>query len=156
MREGEIHRTTVYIPKRYYIIAKSMGINMSQSFTQYLEQLIKEDPETVIMKEIEEYKEKIRQLELKLKVIREKKRKQQEKEKAMETIANKIAEWLTKRLSSIPDDFNKERFLEKTKEIITKNYGVNMDINILHNFAEKIQGNGGLKKEDILEVLEIG
>ncbi|HEC76052.1 MAG TPA: hypothetical protein ENI33_02190 [Thermoplasmatales archaeon] len=154
MGEDNIHRTTIYIPKKLYIIAKSMDINMSQSFSKYLEQLIKEDPETIIMKEIEEYKEKIRQLEAKLQIIREKKKQQQEKEKAIENVAQRIAEWLSKRLFNIPET-DSNRFMRKTKEIIIKNYGVNIDENTLYDFAEKIKGNGGLKKEDIMEVLEI-
>ena len=153
MKEDSIHRTTVYVPKRLYIIAKSMGINMSQSFVKYLEQLIKEDPETVIMKEIEEHREKIRQLEAKLQIIREKKKQQQEKQKAIENTAQKIAEWLSKRLQNIP--VNRERFIEKTREILLKDYGVNIDTKTLYDFSDRIKGNGGLKKEDIMEVLEI-
>lgn len=153
MGEENIHRTTVYIPKKLYIIAKGMDINMSQAFSKYLEQLIKEDPETIIMKEIEEYKEKIRQLEAKLKIIREKKKQQEEKEKAIENIAQKIASWLSKRLLNIPDD--PKKFISKTKELLIKDYGINIHEDILYNFAEKVKGNGGLKKEDIMEVLKI-
>jgi len=157
MGEENIHRTTVYIPKKLYLIAKSMGINMSQSFVKYLEQLIEEDPETVIMKEIEEYKEKIRQLEAKLKIIREKKKQQQEKQQAIENVATKIAEFLTVRFKNFLQASKEYRlvdtnhFIAGTIDLVEKNYGIFIEYDEMVKLLQKVNGNGSkIDKEDIL------
>jgi len=158
MGEENIHRTTVYIPKRLYLIAKSMGINMSQAFVKYLEQLIEEDPETVILKEIEEHKEKIRQLEAKLKIIRERNKKQQEKQRAIENVATKIAEFLTLRFKQFIKNTSEEEriwagseFIASTIDIIQKDYGIFIEYNEMVKLFEKVDANGfRIEKEDII------
>lgn len=156
MGEEAIHRTTVYIPKRLYLIAKSMGINMSQSFVKYLEQLIEEDPETVILKEIEEYKEKIRQLEAKLKIIRERKKQQQERQKAIENVATKIADFLTLRFKQFirytsTSKENCDKFIINTINLIKRDFGISIEYKDMIKLFEKVDANGSkIKKEDII------
>ena len=150
MGEDSIHRTTVYIPKHLYIIAKSRDINMSQAFTRFLEKLIKEDEEKIILKEIEKHKEAIRQLEAKLELVRQRKKEQEATQKALHEVAMKIAKWLTQRLKQIPD-VNATFFIKKTREILQRDYGIIIENDELLELSHKVKSNGSvIEKEDII------
>jgi len=154
MKEEEIVRTSIYLPKSLFLAIRSKQINLSREVREYLYQRIQEDEEQKLIKEIEEHKKIVRQLEAKLAIIKKKKKEEEEKRKILYQLADKIAKWLDIRLRNIPEK-NQQFFINKTIEILKSKYNVELSDKHIISLSNKIKSNGNkIKIEDILQILE--
>ena len=158
MGEENIVRTTLYLPKSLYLAIKSKDLNMSKLVRSFLEQIIEEDEEDILVREIEKKKQELRQLEAKLKLIREKKKKENAEKQYILDVATKIAEFLTLRFKQFIRHTSKEEriwagneFIANTIDLIQKDYGIFIEYNEMVKLFEKVDANGSrIEKEDII------
>jgi len=157
MKEGEIVRTTLYLPRSLHIAVKSKDLNLSKLIRSFLEQIIEEDEEDIILREIERKKQELKQLEAKLKIIREKKKKENAEKQYIIDVATKIAEFLTVRFKNFLQASKEYRlvdtnhFIAGTIDLVEKNYGIFIEYDEMVKLLQKVNGNGSkIDKEDIL------
>ena len=87
MKEEQIVRTSIYLPKGLFLLAKKKQINMSKMFRMFLEEVLKDDEVEILKREIEELERKLEEKKAKLALIMEERRKKQEMEKAIMKVA---------------------------------------------------------------------
>jgi len=157
MKEEEIIRTTLYLPKSLHIAVKSKDLNMSKLVRSFLEQIIEEDEEDILVREIERKKQELKQLEAKLKIIREKKKKENAEKQYIIDVATKVAEFLTIRFKNFIqaakkyDHVNADHFIAGTIDLIQKDYGIFIRYDEMVKLMEKVNSNGSrIEKEDII------
>ena len=140
MGEENIVRTTLYLPKSLYLAVKSKDLNMSRLVRSFLEQIIEEDEEDILVREIE------------------KKKKENAEKQYILDVATKMAEFLTLRFKQFIRHTSKEEriwagneFIANTIDIIQKDYGVFIEYNEMVKLFEKVDANGSrIEKEDII------
>lgn len=157
MKEGDIVRTTLYLPRGLHVAVKGKDLNMSKLVRAFLEQIMEEDEEDILVREIEKKKQELKQLEAKLKLIREKKKKENEEKQHILHVAAKIAEFLTVRFKNFTQAAKKHthldgnRFIAGTIDLIQKDYGIFIEYNEMIKLMEKVNSNGfKVEKEDII------
>jgi len=158
MKEEQIVRTSVYLPKGLFLLAKKKQINMSRMFRMFLEEMLKDDEVEILKKEIEELERRLEEKKAKLEFITEERKKNQEMKDAMMKVAEKLANYLTMRLKQWMEAFkpeDKRRIVSGAARILKIDYGIDVDVEQIQGIFEKAMGNGSVvKPEDVKHLLE--
>ena len=158
MKEEQIVRTSIYLPKGLFLLAKKKQINMSKMFRMFLEEMLKDDEVEILKREIEELERKLDEKKAKLALIMEEKKKKQEMEEAMMKVAEKLANYLTMRLKQWMGAFKPEdkgRIVSGAARILKLDYGIDVDVEQVQGIFEKAMSNGSVvKPEDVKRLLE--
>ena len=158
MKEEQIVRTSIYLPKGLFLLAKKKQINMSKMFRMFLEEMLKDDEVEILKREIEELERKLEEKKAKLALIMEERKKKQEMEEAMMKVAEKLANYLTMRLKQWMEAFkpeDKRRIVSGAARILKLDYGIDVDVEQIQGIFEKAISNGSIvKPEDVKRLLE--
>ena len=158
MKEEQIVRTSIYLPKGLFLLAKKKQINMSRMFRMFLEEMLKDDEVEILKREIEELERKLEEKKAKLALIMEEKKKRQEMEEAMMKVAEKLANYFTMRLRQWTEAFkpeDKRRIVSGAVKIMKLDYGINADVECIQDIFEKATSNGSVVKPgDVKHLLE--
>ena len=158
MKEEQIVRTSIYLPKGLFLLAKKKQINMSKMFRMFLEEVLKDDEVEILKREIEELERKLKEKKAKLALIMEERRKKQEMGKAIMKVAEKLADYLTMRLKQWTEAFkpeDKRRIVSGAARILKLDYGIDVDVEQVQGIFEKAISNGSIiKPEDVKHLLE--
>ena len=145
MKEEQIVRTSIYLPKGLFLLAKKKQINMSRMFRMFLEEMLKDDEVEILKREIEELERKLEEKKAKLALIMEERKKKQEMEEAMMKVAEKLANYLTMRLKQWIEAFkpeDKRRIVGGAARILKLDYGIDVDVEQVQGIFEKAISNG--------------
>ena len=158
MKEEQIVRTSIYLPKGLFLLAKKKQINMSKMFRMFLEEMLKDDEVEILKREIEELERKLEEKRAKLALIMEERKKKQEMEEAMMKVAEKLANYLTMRLKQWMEAFkteDKRRIVSGAVKIMKLDYGIDADVEQVQGIFEKAMSNGSVvKPNDVKHLLE--
>ena len=158
MKEEQIVRTSIYLPKGLFLLAKKKQINMSKMFRMFLEEMLKDDEVEILKREIEELERKLEEKKAKLALIMEERRKKQEAEEAMMKVAEKLANYLTMRLKQWMGAFkpeDKRRIVSGATRILKLDYGIDVNVEQIQGIFEKAMSNGSVvKPQDVKHLLE--
>ena len=158
MKEEQIVRTSIYLPKGLFLLAKKKQINMSKMFRMFLEEMLKDDEVEILKREIEELERKLEEKKAKLALIMEERKKKQEMEEAMMKVTEKLASHLTMRLKQWMEAFKPEdkgRIVSGATRILKLDYGIDVDVEQVQDIFERAMSNGSVvKPNDVKHLLE--
>ena len=158
MKEEQIVRTSIYLPKGLFLLAKKKQINMSRMFRMFLEEMLKDDEVEILKKEIEELERRLEEKKAKLEFITEERKKNQEMGEAMMKVAEKLANYLTMRLKQWMEAFKpegKRRIAGGAARILKLDYGIDAEVDYIQDIFEKAISNGSIvKPNDVKHLLE--
>lgn len=158
MKEEQIVRTSIYLPKGLFLLAKKKHINMSRMFRLFLEEMLKDDEVEILKREIEELERKLEEKKAKLSFLMEERKKKQEMDEATMEVAKKISNYLTMRLKQWMEAFkpeDKKRIEGGAARLLKLDYSVDVDADYVKSIFEKAMDNGSIvKPEDVLHLVE--
>ncbi len=153
MKEELIARTSIYLPKELFLLAKKKQINISKMFRIFLEEMMKDDEVEILKREIEELERRLEEKKAKLSFLMEERKRKEREEEAITKIVGKITSPLSIRFSQWMESFkpeDKARIVYGISKIVKDNYGIEMDKDFIITIFENAMNNGSkIKVEEV-------
>jgi len=155
MKENDIVRTTIYLPRNLHTILKKREINVSRMVRAFIDTILQDDELEIIEREIMQLKKRLQELEAKRQYLLQQREKEKLQEETIMEKARKFVAYLNNLFRNEPYDLEMTLITTDSLQYIQEEFGVNMKVKDILQMQQKAKSNGGkIHIEDILPYFE--
>jgi len=155
MKENDIVRTTIYLPRNLHTILKKREINMSRMVRAFIDTILQDDELEIIERKIMQLKKRLQELEAKRQYLLQQREKEKLQEETIMEKARKFVAYLNNLFKQEPYDLEMTLITSQALQFIQEEFGVNLKVKDILQMQQKAKSNGGeIHIEDILPYFE--
>jgi len=154
MKENDIVRTTIYLPRNLHTALKSKEINVSRMVRAFIDTILQDDELELIEREIQQLRKRLQELEAKKAYLLQQREKEKLQEETIMDKARKFVSYLNELFKQNPFDLETKLATTQVMIYIQEEFGINVSTDDILKIQRKAKSNGGVYVEDVLPYFE--